>query len=67
MSKSELNDLCELLMCSDPDPTSTPGCLERVKRFADTHAREHGYTDWIDAYHQAAPARFDLPANIPTT
>ena len=66
MSKAELSDLCELLMCSDPDPTATPGCLDRVKKFADTQAREHGYTDWIDAYHRNCGVRFDRPNNPAT-
>ena len=55
MNKKELRDLCELLMCSDPDNTSTPGCLDRVKDFADRSARNLGFADWVDAYHQIEP------------
>jgi hypothetical protein len=52
MTKEELKDFCELLMCTDPDPTATPGCLERMTAFANKQAQAHGFTDWVEAYHK---------------
>lgn len=53
MDKTELNDFCELLMCSDPDPLP-PGALDRLKAVADREAKSLGYADWIEAYHRLA-------------
>jgi hypothetical protein len=51
MTKEELNALCNLLMVCDPWPTCERD-LDLLHQYADRVSRDHGFTDWIDAYHR---------------
>lgn len=49
MNETELRAFLDLLMCSDPSPVpehdeTLVGCANRL-------SREHGFTDWIEAFH----------------
>jgi hypothetical protein len=41
-------------MCSDPWPCSAGNEIV-VKDLVNYHARAHGFTDWVEAYHAAVP------------
>jgi hypothetical protein len=51
VSQAELRVFLHLLMVSDPWPLEEEGRLI-LTDFADNEARNHGFTDWIDAYHK---------------
>lgn len=51
MDKEEYAAFLDLLMCSDPWPCGMEN-EKTLKDLADRKAKEMGYTDWIDAYHQ---------------
>ena len=51
MSEEELVDLCECVMCADNLDASV------AQRFLDRAACDHGFTDWIDAFHSTGTGR----------
>ncbi len=55
MNPTQLRALCRLLMCSDAWPVDDPDNEGIVKDFVNYHARAHGFTDWVAAYHAPVP------------
>jgi hypothetical protein len=49
MSENQLKEFLGLMMCSDPWPEGV--CQSTMEEYADQESQEHGYTDWITAYH----------------
>lgn len=57
-SAQEYAALMELFMVSDPWPTAQAD-HDRIKRMLNEEARDRGYTDWVDAYHEFQGGRDD--------
>ena len=51
MSREELKAFLELLMCSDPNPVGEENDAV-LKTMADRLSAEHGFENWIVAYHE---------------
>jgi len=51
MTRFEFRAFLDLLMCSDPWPTTCVGHI-LLSAFADKLALEYGFDDWIDAYYK---------------
>lgn len=49
MKAIEYRALLDLMMCSDPWPHGVK--REPIEELLDTEARERGFDDWLDAYH----------------
>ena len=54
MNKDEYRKFLDLLMCSDPWPIEDDGeeGQQILQDYADRKAKEYGWSDWIEAYHQ---------------
>lgn len=44
MNKVQLRQLLDVIMCADID-------CDELKEFADSEVQQHGFDDWVDAYH----------------
>lgn len=51
MDKQELKTFLNLIMASDPWPTSEEEHLTMLN-FADKESKAHGFPDWITAFHE---------------
>ena len=52
MKNNEFRAFLNLMMCSDPWPTSSPDDHESLLEIANQLSIERGFIDWIDAYHR---------------
>jgi len=51
VNEYQLKCLTSLIMAADPSPISDDEG-QAIRDFADEESRQHGYEDWIDAYHK---------------
>jgi hypothetical protein len=51
MNKIELKELLVLIMCSDPWPCDEAN-HSAIIALADRVSKEHGYENWVVAYHE---------------
>ena len=54
VTHEEFRALLDWFMCSDPWPDTTNAAENHlvITQWADEEARRHGFTDWIQAYHE---------------
>ena len=51
MEEKELKCFLVLLICSDPWPIEDEESNDVLQKFADEESKRHGFSDWIQAYH----------------
>ena len=55
-----LRSLCTLLMCDDPTNLSQED-RDDLEKWVNQEARDHGFDDWVDAYHWERPRQNETP------